>query len=102
MGKREREKGRRREQELVRLLKRFGLRASRVPLSGAANTAKCDVVVESEKARLCVELKARKDGWKQLHRWLTTGDVDMLVLWADRKQPLVVVDLDLFAYLLQK
>ena len=42
---------------------------------------------------LCVEVKARSDGFRTLYSWLTGRDV--LIVKADRQEPLVVVRLSL-------
>ena len=44
---------------------------------------------------LCVEVKARADGFRELYCWLNGRDV--LVVKADRKEPLVIVRLSLAA-----
>ncbi len=85
MGKKSRNKGYRGEHELVCLLKRAGINAVRVPLSGATEFAKGDVLVEG---RTC-EVKLRKAGFKELYRWIEGKD--LLFLKADRKEYLVVM-----------
>lgn len=92
MGRRERAKGVRRERQLVRRLRAAGLRARRVPLSGAAGGERCDVLVE--KPMLRIELKSRASGWQRIRRWLNGADA--LVLWADRCEPVVVMRLSTF------
>ena len=44
---------------------------------------------------LCVEVKARADGFRELYSWLNERDV--LIVKADRQEPLVVVRLSLAA-----
>ena len=44
---------------------------------------------------LCVEVKARADGFRELYSWLDGRDV--LIVKADRREPLVVVRLSLAA-----
>ena len=44
---------------------------------------------------LCVEVKARADGFRELYSWLNQRDV--LIVKADRREPLVVVRLSLAA-----
>jgi hypothetical protein len=41
----------------------------------------------------CVEVKCRADGFKELYRWLV--DRDILIVRADRSEPLVVLPLKL-------
>ena len=94
MSESERRKGYRGEYNLVRKLKEHGLSAERVPLSGSTSFAKGDVVVEG----LVGEVKLRKDGFRQIYKWL--DDKDLLFLKADRKPYLVVMELDEFMKLL--
>ena len=42
---------------------------------------------------LCLEVKARADGFRELYGWLV--DRDVLIVKADRQEPLVVVRLSL-------
>jgi hypothetical protein len=116
MGKSQRDKGARRERELVQMFRDAGLPARRVPLSGATDYAKGDVEVLKlvisdelleaqpllwEKNRLLCELKARKngEGFKQLETW--KGDNDVLVLWRDRAKPQALIDVELLIKLLK-
>lgn len=87
MGKSQRDKGARVEREIAKLLD-----GERVPLSGATSYAKGDV----EAYGMTFEVKARKDGFKQIYGWLDGEDVDALVIKADRKQPLVVLPISSF------
>jgi Holliday junction resolvase len=70
-GRRSRSKGVRVERSIVNALQATGIGAVRVPLSGAV------------------------DGFRELYSWLTNRDV--LVVKADRQEPLVVVRLSLAA-----
>ena len=96
-GKRARDKGMRVERRIVNDHKDIGVKAERVPLSGAAvfrNTASTDVdiYVHGEKeAPWVTEVKARASGsgWKTIEDWL--GSADALFLVQDRKTPLVVL-----------
>ncbi|WP_010094503.1 hypothetical protein [Ornithinibacillus scapharcae] len=87
MGKMQRDKGARVEREIVKMLN-----GKRVPLSGATSYAKGDV----EAYGMTFEVKARKDGFKQIYGWLEGEDVDALVIKADRKEPLVVLPISTF------
>jgi hypothetical protein len=90
MGKPSRDKGARRERELVAKAKAAGLFAERVPLSGAAGGSYTGDVRVAD--RLCeVKARASGEGFVTIERWL--GDNDALVLWRDRSDPLVVVPL---------
>lgn len=95
MGKPSRDKGARRERELVNRHKAAGIHAERVPLSGAAryqgNGADLDVYPRGRAAPLVCEVKARGNGkgFATITRWLS--DHDALFLIADRAEPLVVL-----------
>jgi hypothetical protein len=96
MGKPSRDKGLRRERAIVDIHMKCGLRAERVPLSGAlryrGNGADVDLYVRGTEP-LKAEVKARGegDGFKTLERWL--GENDALFLWRDRAPPMVVLPL---------
>ncbi len=89
-------KGYRVEHELTLLLKREGINAVRVPLSGAVEGFKGDLLIEGETA----EVKARRDGFKELYKWLEGNSY--LFLKADRKPVLVVMELDTFIKLFKR
>ena len=84
-------KGNRAERELVRKLREMGLEAHRVPLSGSAEGYPGDVVISSGERELIGEVKRRKEGFKELYRWLEGKDI--LFLRADRREWLVVMRL---------
>ena len=93
MGKASRDKGRRRERAIVDLHVKCGIRAERVPLSGAVRTrqrCRCRSVC-ARRGAVKAEVKARAAGagFRTLDRWL--GDNDALFLWRDRVAPLVVL-----------
>jgi hypothetical protein len=96
MGKPSRDKGLRRERALVQLHTVCGIRAERVPLSGAShyqgNGADLDLHVRGPQP-LKAEVKARGEGsgFRTLERWL--GRNDVLFLWRDRAAPIVVLPL---------
>jgi hypothetical protein len=93
-GRRSRKKGTRIEREIVRALQGMGFAAVRVPLSGAVGGRfSGDVVLPLLGRDLCVEVKARADGFRELYSWLASRDV--LIVKADRQPPLVVVRLAL-------
>lgn len=62
-------KGRTGENEVVSLLAKYGIKAERIPLSGALKTEKysCDVKLENGKR---IEVKRRKTGMKTIKKWL--------------------------------
>jgi len=107
MGKPSRDKGQRRERQIVALHVALGVPAERVPLSGATryqgNGADLDVYPFSRDGTpLCGEVKARAngEGFKTLERWL--GENDMLFLVRDRQEPMVVLPWDTWRRLLKR
>ena len=96
MGKASRDKGLRRERAIVDIHVKCGLRAERVPLSGAShyqgNGADVDIYARGT-APLKAEVKARGNGsgFRTLEQWL--GSNDALFLWRDRAAPMVVLPL---------
>ena len=99
MGKASRDKGLRRERAIVQLHTACGLRAERVPLSGATryrgNGADVDLYARGPEP-LKAEVKARSEGqgFRTLEGWL--GDNDALFLVRDRATPLVVLPLHIW------
>lgn len=94
MSRRSRNKGYRAERNLVIELRRHGIRAVRVPLSGACEGFSGDLLVEGKTA----EVKARHNGFRELYKWLENRD--LLFLKADFKGYLVVLRLEDFIRLL--
>ena len=67
-----------------------------MPLSGAVGGRFAgDIALPLLGRELCVEVKARADGFRKLYSWLNERDV--LIVKADRREPLVVVRLSLAA-----
>lgn len=97
-GKPSRDKGARREREIVASHIAIGVQARRVPLSGAVDGFKGDVQIWALGGVLTGEVKARKDGFKTLRTWLT--DADVLFLMADRAEPLVCIPWSRWAQIL--
>jgi len=101
MGKPSRDKGARFEREIVAIAQAHDLKAIRVPLSGATNFAKGDVVVTATGGvKWTIEAKKRANGFKTIYQWLD-GDCDLLVIGADRKPALAVMPLADFFDLLK-
>lgn|SRR5262249_46945846 len=96
-GRSPKRKGTRVERELVNLLVELGLPCFRVPLSGAAY-GECDIHVPLLSRTLRVEVKCRGDGFKQLYDWLSGSD--LLIVKADRRDPLAVLPLALVVELM--
>jgi hypothetical protein len=69
-GKRSKKKGYGGEREVVNLLQKYGIKAERVPLSGALKTKElsCDVALDNGKR---IEVKRRKSGMKTIQKWLS-------------------------------
>jgi hypothetical protein len=91
-----RQKGDRIEREFVKLHQDLGVRAERVPLSGASGYRGSGHDVDiypfgSDAGPLVFEVKARRgaNGFRILERWL--ADFDGLALRRDRQHPLVVL-----------
>ncbi len=95
-GRRSRDKGNRAERALVRYLQDRGFAAERVPLSGAAGGRYAgDVSIPVIGRDLIAEMKVRGAGFRQLYAWLDGRD--LLIVRADRCEPLVVIPLRLAA-----
>lgn len=93
-GRASRQKGNRNERALVRTLQDRGFAAERVPLSGSAGGKYAgDLSVPLLGRDHVIEVKVRSTGFAQLYDWLEGGD--MLVVRADRREPLIVVPLKL-------
>ena len=97
MGKSQRDKGWRSENNVRKKALDHELDAYRVPLSGGASI-KGDVVVKGKGDSWTLEVKCRATGFKQRYDWL--GDNDALVIKADNKPELVVLDMGDFFDLL--
>jgi Holliday junction resolvase len=95
-GRRSRTKSARPERGIVNALRASGIAAVRVPLSGAVGGRFAgDIALPLMGRDLCVEVKARAYGFRELYSWLNLRDV--LIVKADRGEPLVVVRLSLAA-----
>jgi Holliday junction resolvase len=93
-GRASRDKGNRFERHLVRFFQNHGFASERVPLSGAAGGRyRGDLTVPILGRDLRIEAKHRADGFRELYAWLVGRDV--LIVKADRREPLVVVPLRL-------
>jgi hypothetical protein len=93
-GRRSRDKGNRAERALVRVLQDHGFAAERVPLSGSAGGRyKGDLTVSLLGIERCAEVKVRGTGFAMLYAWLV--ERDLLIVRADRREPLVVLPLGL-------
>jgi hypothetical protein len=93
-GARHRRKGNRVEREIIADLQSRTLAAERIPLSGSAGGSFIgDMSVPVLGRHLCVEVKIRANGFRERYRWLDHRD--LLIVRADRREPLVVIPLRL-------
>jgi hypothetical protein len=93
-GRRSRDKGARAERALVRLLQDRGFAAERVPMSGSAGGRfSGDITIPLLGVDRIAEVKVRGTGFRQLYEWLDCRD--LLIVRADRREPLAVVPLRL-------
>jgi hypothetical protein len=100
-GRRSRDKGNRVERAIVKYLQERGFAAERIPLSGAAGGSYIgDLTVPVLGVDRVVEVKARANGFRELYGWLT--DRDILIVRADRREPLVILPLKLAAEIAAK
>ena len=95
-GARHRRKGNRVERELVAYLRERGFAAERIPLSGSAGGSFIgDITIPLLGRDFVAEVKIRGNGFSRLYSWLV--DRDLLIVRADRREPLVIVPLNLAA-----
>ena len=95
-GRASRDKGNRAERAIVKFLQERGFAAERVPLSGSAGGSYLgDLTVPVLNVDRVVEVKVRAKGFRELYRWLEERDI--LIVRADRSEPLVVLPLKLAA-----
>jgi hypothetical protein len=100
-GRASRDKGNRAERAIVKFFQDRGFAAERVPLSGSAGGSYLgDLTVPIIGIDRVVEVKCRADGFRELYRWLI--DRDILIVRADRSEPLVVLPLKLAAEIAAK
>jgi Holliday junction resolvase len=91
-GRASRQKGNRTERAIVRALQDAGFAAERVPLSGSMRGRfGGDVSVPLLGRDLRCEVKCRGNGFRQLYDWL--DGADLLIVKADRLEPLAVLPL---------
>ena len=80
----------------MRALQDAGFAAERVPLSGSVGGQYCgDITVPLLGVDRTIEVKVRARGFSQLYDWLEGRD--LLVVRADRREPLVVLPFELAA-----
>jgi Holliday junction resolvase len=91
-GRRSRDKGARTERAIAKVLQANGFAA--VKISRAYQPGH-DIVLSLIGRDLCVEVKARAGGFQELYSWLSGRD--LLIVKADRQEPLVILRLSLAA-----
>jgi hypothetical protein len=91
-GRRSRDKGARAERAIVRLLRAQGIVATKI--SGRYKPG-ADISVALLGTDRAVEVKCRAAGFRELYGWL--NDRDVLIVKADRQEPLVVLRMSLAA-----
>ena len=96
MSRAQRDKGARRERQVVALHLELGVHAEKVPLSGASHYQGAGHVIDiyphgRDHGALVCEVKARAsgEGFKTLENWL--GENDVLFLVRDRQEPIVTM-----------
>ncbi len=93
-GRASRQKGDRFERFLVNDGQEHGFACERVPLSGAAGGSYTgDITVPLLGIDRVAEVKVRANGFREIYKWLDARD--LLIIRADRREPLVVVPLKL-------
>jgi len=97
MGKKSKRKGYRIEHEIEGILRDSGITAKRIPLSGAS-WIKGDMIINLNGKEMIGEVKARKEGFKEIYKWI--DNKDFLFLRADRKDFLIVMNIKTFLELI--
>lgn len=101
-GKASRQKGDRVEREIVNTMREHGIKAQRVPLSGASGgDFTGDIVAEIAGSDWRLECKAKKGGFKEDYKWLGPG-IDAVIKKADRQEPLITLHLGAFLELVER
>lgn len=98
MGKSQRDKGARFEREIVNTHREHGLKAERVPLSGAVKGSFASDVNVTLHKLLTIEAKKRAtgSGFKSLYNWFAQDDADMLVVGMDNRRPIYCMTEDTY------
>jgi hypothetical protein len=91
-GRRSRDKGARTERAIVRLLQGQGIAATKISRAWCPGA---DLHVPILGVDRAVEVKCRAAGFRKLYDWLQ--DRDVLIVNADRQEPLVVLRMSLAA-----
>jgi hypothetical protein len=89
-GRRSRDEGARTERAMAEVLRANGFAAAKI---SRAYQPGHDIVLSLSGCDLCVEVKARADGFRDLYNWLVGRDV--LIVKSDYQEPLVILRLSL-------
>lgn len=89
-GRRSRDKGARTERAIIRLLQAQDIAATKISGMYKPGADVCVPLLGTDRA---VEVKCRATGFAQLYDWLNERDI--LIVKADRREPLVVLRLSL-------
>jgi Holliday junction resolvase len=93
-GRKSKAKGYREEHQAENDCQAAGFAAERIPLSGAAGGKfSGDISIPLLGRDLIAEVKVRRDGFRELYRWL--GQNDLLFVRANRQRRLVILSWDL-------
>ena len=93
-GRPPKQKGNREERRLVEVLRRLGIAAERVPMSGSVGGKyRGDINVPLIGKALCCEVKIRSHDFTRLYDWLV--ERDLLIVRANHQEALVVLRLNL-------
>lgn len=103
MSKKSIRKGKAGENEVVKLLQRYGIQAERVPLSGALKSSRYagDVVLANGKR---IEVKRRKTGLKTIQKWLNQDKYTNYIFFredGDRENWIVIMPIGEFIELIK-
>lgn len=98
----QKDKGRRFENQVADYLTSMGIHSERIPLSGSfGGKYDCDVVVGTpEDAKYKIECKFRENISQQLWEWIDGND--FTAIKRSRREPLIIMRMDDFARLLKK
>ena len=106
-GLKSRNKGYRGERNFVLRMNEHGFGAERMPLSGALGSVGGmdlggDVKLWTIDGEYRVEVKTRKDGFREIYKWLSPDNIDFLSLKANNRPGLIVMTEDTFAKLVSE
>jgi Holliday junction resolvase len=96
-------KGTRLEKRVEKIFSDLGWQSRRQPGSGIYRDFRGDVAIQSPSGcEVIVECKARKSGFKTLDGWMGQSSAKILVICADREEPMAYLSLEFLAQLLME